>query len=189
MAKGEFLPDVRFSEDVRDRLGALLAKYDASAVISQLEEIAALVPALAAPDVGATRATLDARRRSVRACLRAFARRDDLAEILLDVELTRRGWSATKTQATVREGLTEIDAALTTIAERFARRRRGRGADSQARWLIEETARVLAGAGAPITRYEDGTLAQTLRILWPAVLGREAPIELRPWFKALRSQR
>jgi hypothetical protein len=185
MAKGELLRDVRFPRDVRAQLAALLASYDAAAIIRQLEDLAAFVPAFAAPALDATRETLAARRRAVRACLRTFAWHDGASDALLDSELVRRG-AASNTLATLWERLAEIDAALRAIT---VPHRRGRRADAQARWLIERTAHVLGAAGAPVSRYEDGIFAQTLRILWPVVLRREAPIELRPWFKSLKLRR
>jgi hypothetical protein len=174
---------------VRDSLTKLLDRYGAPRIITELADIAACVPALAAPNRRATQTVLAARRRAVRELRNALNRPDDPADTMLESELTYRGRDPEKTVETLREVLAVLDAALGAIDRRLADRRGGRPANSQARYLIEETRRVLAGAGAPVSDYEDGVLAKTLRILWPVVLEREDPNELRHWFKSLKIRR
>ena len=91
--------------------------------------------------------------------------------------------------ADLREGLGELEQAIATIEKRAGQHRGGAPADVAARWLVDETTRESTKAGVPVTDYEDGLRPKILRILWLPVLGREAPIELRQWFKPARSRR
>jgi hypothetical protein len=91
MSTGEWLPDVRFSREVRDSLTKLLDRYGAPRIITELADIAAGVPALAAPNRRATRTVLAARRRAVRELRNALNRPDDPADTMLESELTYRG--------------------------------------------------------------------------------------------------
>src|SRR5262245_29991465 len=197
MASGEWLPQVAFDSRVRQELGALLAPYlrdgvgpedSPATIIRQLEDIATEMRALAAPEARRSVDAINNRRRALRSFTRALNRSDLAADDMLASELWRRGWDAKKLLEGLREGLGEVGAALESIDSRLSRRRGGRRPDSQKVWLVQLTARTLAHAGVPVTHYEDGLLAKTLRILWPVVLKIQPPIELRDWFKSLKSQ-
>lgn len=185
VGKGEWLPQVRFTPDVRNQLTALVDV----AVISRLEEIAAVAPALARTNVSRVRWRLEEQRRAVRLTLLALDRSEDLTHDLVTGELTLRGWDAAKFMANLREGLGELEQAIAAIEKRAGKHRGGAPANSAVRWLVEQTERELRQAGIVDTYNEDGALAKILRILWPPVLGHDAPIELRPWFKYLKSRR
>jgi len=191
--KGERLDGVTFGSGVREHLANELDGYKAAEIIARLEDIAACIPALAAPDRDAVRFALDARSKAVRAILKAFDRRQETADGLIASALMQRGRTPEEVGRMLRSfqaTITDIGEALDSIAERLSRRRGGAPADSQARWLVDNTIRELERAGVPVTRdQEDGTLAKILRILWPVVLKRDAPTELRPWLKPATSRR
>jgi hypothetical protein len=200
MASGEQLRDVTFDSEVREELVELLAPAlknrlgpadTTAAVIRQLEHVATYASAFAMPDIQATLTLIDKRARAVVEVRRALGKANLAADDMLDSELRRRGVDPTKVRENVLEQLFVVDAALGGIKEHLGRWRRngGRPADSKKPWIVEQTSRVLAEAGIPVTDYEDGLHAKTLRILWPVVLKVQAPIELKPWLKSLKSQR
>jgi hypothetical protein len=200
MASGEQLRDVTFDSEVREKLAELLAPAlknrlgpadTTAAVIRRLEDVATYASAFAKPDIQATLTLIDKRARAVVQARRVLGRANLAADDMLDSELRRRGLDPMKVRENVLEQLFVFDAALGDIKEHLGRCRRngGRPADSKRRWIVEQTSRVLVEAGIPVTAYEDGLHAKTLRILWPVVLKVQAPIELRPWLKLLKSRR
>jgi hypothetical protein len=174
MGQGELLPDVHFSSTVHEDLTEILVDLKsgprvprpaAEVIIRRLEEIAAIVPALARPDVKAARAQLEAQRKAARTARRALDRASDLAAGLLTGELKLRGWDAAKFMASLRAGLVELEQAIMVIEARSGRLRGGAPADGPARFLVTETERELTAAGVRVTHYEDGTLANPARLL------------------------
>jgi hypothetical protein len=197
MGQGELLAPIRFSSDVCRQLTKVLTKHDSVSpralgsahdvmvVIAQLEQVAAVVPALRKPDVRAAQRALKARAAAVRELLRD----DNQVDALLAGELARQGWEPARFLNRLREGVGEIDKALKAIAARMAERDGERRPTATPGRLVYQTAHVLAQAGVPVTQYGDGTLAKVLQILWPAVLKRQAPVEFRPWLKLAKSRR
>jgi hypothetical protein len=191
--KGEHLRDLKFNSEVREHLANELDGYKdkAGSIIAGLEDMAAYMPALAAHDRD-VRDTLEARAKALRAVLRAFDYQET-ADALILSELMQRGRRPEDVAHMMRnfqETIIVLDEALDSIAARLKLRRGGAPADSQARWLVDNTIHALERAEVPLTRdQENGTVAKILRILWPAVLKREAPTELRPWLKIVRSRR
>jgi hypothetical protein len=192
MGKGEQLHEVQFSPDVHRDLRKILVDLEArrrAALIIRLGEIAAIAPALAAPDVKAARRRLEVQRDAARRARRALDRGGDLVENLLTCELSLRGWDGAKFMASLRAGLVELEHAIAAIEARRGERRGGAPADSASRWLVEETERALTESGVRVTHQIGGTLARILEVLWPPILKRQAPLDLRPWFKTLKSRR
>jgi hypothetical protein len=198
VGQGEQLTEVRFDPAIREQLTAILIDCEAgklgpghgpAVIIRRLEKIASVVPALARPDVSLMRGRLEEQRRAARLTLQALDRGEDLIGDLLTGELTLRGWDAAKFMANLREGLGELEEAIAAIEARAGENRGGAPARSPERWLRDATERELTEAGVDVSGYEDGTLARILRILWKPLLGREAPIELGPWLKHLKSRR
>src|SRR5262245_50123844 len=170
MASGEWLPQVAFDSRVRQELGALLAPYlrdgvgpedSPATIIRQLEHIATEMRALSAPEARRSVDAINNRRRTLRSFTRALNRSDLAADDMLASELWRRGWDAKKLLEGLREGLGEVGAALESIDSRLSRRRGGRP-DSQKVWLVQLTARTLAHAGVPVTKFEDGLTAKLM---------------------------
>jgi hypothetical protein len=198
MASGEWLPHITFAPKVRKQLDDLFAPAltdhlgpadTSSAITRQLEDIAAMASAFASPETVASKIAIENRMRAARAMRQALDRPDLPADDMLAGQLMSRGWDARKFLEGLREGLTEYESALGAINKRLSARRGGRPADSRKHWLVEQTTRILTDAGVPVAGYEDGLWAKTLRILWPVVLDEPAPLELKPWFKSLKSRR
>jgi hypothetical protein len=140
MGQGELLAPIRFSSDVCRQLTKVLTKHDSVSpralgsahdvmVVIELEQVAAVVPALRKPDVRAAQRALKARAAAVRELLRD----DNQVDALLAGELARQGWEPARFLNRLREGVGEIDKALKAIAARMAERDGGAPADSDAR--------------------------------------------------------
>src|SRR4030095_5491404 len=105
MASGEQILNVTFDAEVRRKLtnlflpalaGRLGPADTPGAIIRQLDEIAAIAPALVAPDVSATKIAIEDRLRIVRALRRALDRPNLPADDMLAGGLARRGWGASR---------------------------------------------------------------------------------------------
>jgi hypothetical protein len=89
------------------------------------------------------------------------------------------------------EVLDQVEAAIDLATTRTSPRTRGgRPRDLEATWLVEQVVDTLTRHGVKVTAHEDRVCANVVRTLWTYALPhREAPIELRPWFKLLKFQR
>jgi hypothetical protein len=66
--------------------------------------------------------------------------------------------------------------------------RGGRPHDLAATWLVEQVVDRLRHHGVKVTDENNGLCARVLQTLWPHVFaGRQAPLELKPWFKLLKT--
>jgi hypothetical protein len=189
MASGQLVPPAAFDRKVRDELAALFKPHFADrlgpaeiadVLIRQLEEIAGMVQTLAAPDVAPSVRTIRRKAAALKALRRALDEPDLAADDMLASALAKRGRDREFLE-NLRHGLADLETALNAIEVTLASRRGGRPADSQKRWLAELTRKALNDAWLHVNREENGPLAETLRILWPAILKSEAPIELKPY--------
>src|SRR5262249_23694288 len=99
------------------------------------------------------------------------------------------GRDPVKFRTSLIEGLDVLDDAIER-AQEVQPGSGGRPRDLEATWLDEQVAETLKRHDVRVTNDEDGVCARVLRALWPHALpGREAPIELKPWFKLLKLQR
>jgi hypothetical protein len=194
MRKGEQLDQVRFPQAVREELRKALDGHDPEvieAIIPELEDLATSATTLTPPAAKEIRMRRWRRvkiLKAVRLVVRELER--DNVDDLLTLALQHHGEPDPDAFLHVlREQLTLLDRTLTGLLPTVPKRKPGKKADFVAEFLVDETTRILQRAGVPITHYEDGARAKTLRVLWPVVLRREWPTELRHWFKPAISRR
>lgn len=201
MAEGEYLAPVRFAPDIRNKLTTTvdsaitelgLQPTDGSElrekIIRALEDVATMVPALSSPRLSTITAALKSRALAIGGALDAIDQPHEIADQLVDEALRARGWNPGQMRRALEEGLREYREVLEELATITATRR-GRPSEIAAYFMTAEVSRILTNAGLPGGAYEGGLLTNVVRILSPPVLHREAPEELRPWFKWLKSHR
>jgi hypothetical protein len=206
MARGVFLPSVRFDEPLNRELAKLLRDYGwppedkppeekRPTIKGELEQVVQGIPALRrAPRSQSTRKTLQTLKAANRRLRRELRDIDEDTEVRLHWALARLRWDPAhlrKALAVLDEAIDEVVAAIDkALADPGSKSRGGKPRDLEAAWLIEQVSETLTRYGVPVTNDEDGLRARVLRALWPHALpGRDAPLELKPWFKPSKSRR
>jgi hypothetical protein len=208
MARGGFLPAVRFDTNLRKQLAGYLCGHDAPAIIADLEGVVQVLPAFRRTrrrqSIGATLRKLKAATVQLRELLNQLADDEDIDNYLWN-SLALGRWDPGTFRARLMEGLDAFSDVIDRALElQQPRARGGAPRDLEAAWLVEQVTDTLKRHNVNVTSHESGVWANVLRALWPSTLRRasgkdghivrrdpnlEAPYELKPWFKNLKRQR